>query len=144
MRLKPETSNTRRSGFTTSMQDFRHRHTGSDERSGSALGASIPQQQIHPHSHQISPHPPSPSSSPVSFYYGLIRRRDSTRSFLIFSCLQNVRRTAFDQNQHPAHPVRLMHGATSNCAADQAALISAASRSSPGTSVPQCTKQGAH
>lgn len=67
VRLKPETSDARRSGFTTSVQDCRPRHTGSGERSGSAGDASVPQQQIHPHSRHISP-PPHPHSHPFPFF----------------------------------------------------------------------------
>lgn len=45
-------------------------------------------------------HAPSPSSSPVTFYHGLIRCGDATHSFLIFSCLPTVRGTALDEDQH--------------------------------------------
>lgn len=98
---RPEAFNTRRSGVTTG-----RRETSGVAARGQMRGQEVLWMPSSLNSRSIlipitSQHTPSsPSSSPVTFYYGLIRCGDATHSFLIFSRLPNVRRTALDENQH--------------------------------------------
>lgn len=122
--VKPEATITLSSEVMAFIEVFRHHHTGSGKRSGSMPPPFIPQQQIHPHFNHISLRT-SPSSSPVSFFTGLVRLQarcslSHPRQLFLMFPLENLLSSSSSSTENSADPsLWKRHAQDAACTANQ-------------------------